>query len=951
MLRLYIMAAFMVICSAGLSLTGCSSPIVSKTGAPVFDPLVHDWPHTLSDIPPDADITYGQLENGLRYALRRNARPEKEAVIRFWVRAGSRNETPTTIGLAHYLEHMAFNGSENVPEGEMVKSLERLGLSFGADTNASTTYWRTEYRLNLPNVDTETLDYGFFIMRETADKLLIEDAAVARERGVIKAEEASGNTPGRKASRAYSNWVYPERRSTQFNVIGSPETLDSMTAEHLRAFYKTHYRPDRSLIVMVGDLPVSEMEARIKASFGDWQTGTQAPPDPDDGKNSRPELDAKVYADDELTAQVFLSDFSTSTYSADRQSTRREHFIRGYANAIVNQRLNKKSFSKDAPFLGANISYQVGKLNNTASASVSIKDDDWQAALTLIENEIRQALEFGFQQAEYDELIAQSRRRYTDAVNYAAKRHTNSLAKNIVSAFEGAHVTTSPEQALKRFENAASTISLEALEAAFKSMWADFKPFIWLEGPQVGTVTPDDISAAYASAQTRALSPPATREKLDFAYQNFGTPGKIVWRGRVEDFDIDQVRFENNVRLNMKTTDFEDNWIRIDVTIGEGWNVFPKDKPGLTGLAGSIALGGYEAHKASELSQIFAGKTIGLNLNIGTERLRFSGATNPEDVEDQFNIWAGLLTAPGYRKVWQQKFQENIEASFHTIDATPGGVAARDLGRIWANGDRRYGMVTKAEYLSYTLEDVRKVLQPLFDKGAIEIGVVGDFDKDKLIDIVGKTFGALPARRADFIENPAAFDITFPASGRVELTHTGAKNQGAIYMGWPTRADWSLERSRHYTILRRIMQNRLIDEVRENQGLSYSPSAGLSFQRLNTPFGYSSVSISADPKFFDAFEKTAKTLAAKIRAGGITQDELNRARKPVIESFERSAKENAAWQGLVLRSQTDPRGLEYRRSRLKAYSDMTTQDLDTYAKELFAPKSLHIVVITPENLK
>jgi len=156
-LRLYIMAAFMVICSAGLSLTGCSSPIVSKTGAPVFDPLVHDWPHTLSDIPPDADITYGQLENGLRYALRRNARPEKEAVIRFWVRAGSRNETPKTIGLAHYLEHMAFNGSENVPEGEMVKSLERLGLSFGADTNASTTYWRTEYRLNLPNVDTETL--------------------------------------------------------------------------------------------------------------------------------------------------------------------------------------------------------------------------------------------------------------------------------------------------------------------------------------------------------------------------------------------------------------------------------------------------------------------------------------------------------------------------------------------------------------------------------------------------------------------------------------------------------------------------------------------------------------------------------------------------------------------------------------------------------------------------
>jgi len=151
---------------------------------------------------------------------------------------------------------MAFNGSENIPEGEMVKSLERLGLSFGADTNASTTYWRTQYQLKLPNVDKETLDYGFFVMRETADKLLLDPEAVERERGVVKAEEAIGNTPGRKASRAYFKWAYPERRSTTFNVIGSPESLDAISADQLKSFYRQHYRPERSLIVMVGDLPV-----------------------------------------------------------------------------------------------------------------------------------------------------------------------------------------------------------------------------------------------------------------------------------------------------------------------------------------------------------------------------------------------------------------------------------------------------------------------------------------------------------------------------------------------------------------------------------------------------------------------------------------------------------------------------------------------------------------------
>ena len=933
---------------AGLTLAGCKAGTKDEAKV-LFDPLVHTWPHDLSDIPVDSDVKYGVLENGLRYALQTNGRPESEASLRFWVRAGSRNETDETLGLAHYLEHMAFNGSENVPEGEMVKSLERLGLSFGADTNASTTFNRTEYTLKLPEVDDETVDYALFIMRETADKLLIEQDAVDRERGVVKAEEARGNTPGRKAARVLSEFIYGDILSNRRPVIGKVETLDTISAEQLRAYYDVHYRPERAVIVLTGDFDIATMETKIKTVFGDWTNETAARADPDNGMTAHSGLVAKVYDDDELTTSISLIDSRASTYAMDSVATRRESFVRSYANAIVNQRIRKKLLEADATVRSASISYAVRKSGDLAYASASAKNDDWESALEIVDAEIRRALQYGFQQAEYDELMANSKRGLTDSANYAAKRRSGSLAGGVMGSFASGSVRVTPQYRLDSFETNSAAIALTDLEAEFKTMWQDFEPQIWLEGPKVEDVTPEDVLAFYKTATAKELAAPDQRQKRDFAYQDFGTPGKIKSKDQIEDFDIDTIVFDNNVRLNLKTTDFEDKWVRLSVTVGEGWNAFPKDQPGLTTLASSIALGGYEAHKVSELSEIFAGKQVGLNMSIGTERLVFGGSTNQDDVEDQLKAWTGLLTAPGYREEWIKKFQESIEASFHTIDSTPGGVASRDLGRIWANGDRRYGMLEKDEYLAMTLDDVRKVLQPTFDKGAIEIGVVGDFDKEAVIAAVAKTFGALPTRKETFDLIPEAFEIKFPAPARVNLTHTGEANQGAIYLAWPMDEEWTVERSRKYGMLRRIMQNRMTQVIREDMSLAYSPSARLNFSQNSVGYGYVSASMSADPQYFEAFEKAAKEIAAELRKGGITQDDLDRARKPVLESFQRSAKENGAWLGDVTRAQTDPEGLDNRRSRLAAYENMTPEELDKMAKELFNPKGLHLIVIGPEG--
>lgn len=935
--------------AASLALfSGCAPQ--EKADAPrLFDPLVDVWPQDLSDIPVDPDVVYGQLENGMRYALQTNTRPEGEAVVRFRISAGSKHETDETLGLAHYLEHMAFNGSENVPEGEMVKSLERLGLSFGADTNASTTFSRTQYMLNLPDVGDETVDFALFIMRETADKLLIEQDAVDRERGVVKAEEARGNTPRRDAGRAYNDFIYPDTLSRRRPVIGLPATLNTLSAPQLRAFYDTYYRPERALLVMTGDFDIETMREKITKTFGDWERGIDTPVDPDVGGVTRRDMDAQIYNDDELTTSLVMFDAKPSTYSGDSIARRRDNFVRNYANAIVNKRIQKQLLDSGAAVRSASIGYSSRRYGDQLSASASAKDDDWQSAIGLVDAEIRTALTYGFQQAEYDELLANSRRSLTDSANYAAKRRSSSLASSIVGSFAGSYVRTTPDQNLAFFEDNAASVSTSDLEKAFKTMWSDFAPLFWLEGPNVDGVTKAEILETYKTAHALPVAEPAERHKLKFAYQSFGAPGKVASTTHIEDFDIDQIVFENNVRLNLKKTDFEDKWVRMSVSVGEGWNAFPREKPALHTLAGAFSLGGYEAHKVNELSEIFAGKNIGVNMSVSSEHLSFSGSTNPDDVEDQLKAWTALLTNPGYRPEWKEKFTEGLKASFHTIDSTPGGVAARDLGRIWANGDPRFGYLPQEDYEAATLAEVKSVLAPIFKNGAIEIGVVGDFDKEAIINAVAKTYGALPKRKAVFDPIPEAFVLKFPKTGRVALTHTGADNQGAIYMGWPTHTGWTLDRSRRYSMIRRVFQNRMTEIIREDMGLTYSPSASLRYSRVNVDYGYMSASMTSDPQFFAAFEKAAQEIAADLRSGGITQDELDRARKPVMESFERSEKENGSWLGLVAYSQTDTDALDWRRSRVKAYTALTPADLDKAAKDLFDPSSLHVVVIGPES--
>ncbi|MEW6020415.1 MAG: pitrilysin family protein, partial [Pseudomonadota bacterium] len=298
------------------------------------------WPQAVSDVAADPDIRFGTLPNGMRYAIRRQTIPEGQAALRLRIDAGSLMEADDQQGLAHFLEHMAFNGSEAVPEGEMIKILERLGLAFGADTNASTGFDETIYKLDLPRTDEETIATSLMLLRETAMNLTIAPDAVDRERGIVLSEERARDNPPYRIYKARLGFMLPGQRLADRYPIGQVDVLRTAPASRIRDFYDSYYRPERALIVAVGDFDVAAMEARIAEAFGAWRGRGPAGSDPDLGAVARRGLEAYVAVEPGAAPALQLTWVRPADERMDAEALRREGLVERLGFAVVNRRLS-----------------------------------------------------------------------------------------------------------------------------------------------------------------------------------------------------------------------------------------------------------------------------------------------------------------------------------------------------------------------------------------------------------------------------------------------------------------------------------------------------------------------------------------------------------------------------------------------------------------------------------
>jgi zinc protease len=906
------------------------------------------WGFEASDLKPDPAVRFGMLANGMRYAIMANATPKGTASMRFHFNVGSLAEAEDQRGFAHFLEHMAFNGSTRVPEGEMVKLLERLGLAFGPDTNASTGFAETIYMLDLPQVGDSYIDTGLMLMRETASELTIDPKAVDRERGVILGEMRARYNFGLRQFLDAAAFNFPLSPLATRLPIGDETVLKTAPAQRIRDLYEMYYRPDRATLVVVGDIDPAAIETRIKARFSDWAAKRGTPREPVRGTvdAGRPRA-IGTFIDPDVPTSVTFTVAKPYRALRDTAETRRRNTIEALANGILNRRLAKLTRQADARFAGASAGGgDVLQIADTATISVTAKDRDWKAALAIGEQELRRALQHGFTDAELAEQIANTRTALRNAADQAGTRTSAALANAIVGTLDDGDVFTTPQSGLARFEAYAPSLTAQDVTGAFRAMWQGASPLIHVSHNAAIDGDTGAIAAQLEASMKVAVMPPAAEAKNAFAHTDFGPAGQVVADSRIADLDIRTVRFANNVQLNIKRTDFEKGRVRVSLRVGGGVLEFGQQPDGLVQLMGAFSAGGTAAHSADEIQSILAGRTVSAGFVPATDAFGGSAATTPDDLLVQLQLFAGLVSQPGFRAEGETQFRNAFSVVVPTLDTTPQGVATRDVGRIIANGDTRTGIPPLDELKKRSFAELRPVISNALARGHIEIGIVGDIDEDDAIAAVARTFGALPARAPD----RSGFNAvrTFPKKRTpITLTHGGKPDQGLVQVFWPTRDGFDIAERTRLDLLSAVMQVMLTDELREKMGATYSAAATSVASTVFKGYGYMSVSLTVEPaRMADVFGAIDR-IAAQLAASPPNADLIARARTPMLERIARGRRENAVWLSIVDEAQTMPGDLESFRRQEAVLSAVSDKQLQQAARRYLTTRSALRISIVP----
>ena len=945
-----------LIFAAGMAGTAQASAQPPAMAAVQTPEAAAPWAQERSDVPADTAVRYGRLANGMRYALLKNATPPGAASIRLRIAAGSLMEEDNQLGLAHFMEHMAFNGTTNVPENEMLRILERLGLAFGADTNASTGLDQTVYMLELPNTRDETVDPSLHILREMMSAALMAPDAIDAERGVIEGEIRTRDTPGLRVAKAQFALLAPGQRMANRLPGGDLNIIRTAPRDRFVSFYEAYYRPSRATIVIAGDFDVDAMEAKIHQNFGDWAGKGPNGPEPDLGQVAPRQSETKILVEPGTSSSIQINWIKAPDLSPDTIERRTRSIRRNLGLSILNRRLGEIGRQDNPPFIGAGGSYQsLFDSLDLGLLSVSFNPGAWKPALEAAEREQRRFVQFGITDQELQRSITDTRTALQNAVAAAATRSTPALASGLIGSVNNDAVFTAPQTNLDIFNRAVEGLTPAAVQAEAAKVFDGQGPLVLFVSPVPVEGGETAVTEALTASRATAVTARAADAELTWPYTDFGTPGTPSARAEIVDLGLTTVAFPNGVRLNIKPTDFRDDQILINIQTGIGELGLPTNQFSPMALASSVmGPGGLGKLSVDELNRVLSGRTYSVNAGMNTDSFSLSGATKPEDLQLQMQLLAASLTDPGLRAAPLEQLKGFFPQILAQLAATPAGAFQRDSGVLLASGDQREATPTAEQVSAITIEQIREGVRTGRASGPIDITIVGDVTVEAAVAAVASTFGALPAR-APAPTPPAGSDqrrFPAPTTEPVKMFHTGPAEQALAYIAWPTTDQiGDRTKSRQLSILSDVLQLRLNEEIREKLSIAYSPSSGASSSDVFKGYGSIYAIAETAPEKVGAFFEAIDGIAANLRDVPISEDELNRARRPAVEQLKKSMADNGYWLGQLGDAQRDPSSLDQTRNHVATLEAVTAADLQALAREYLQPNRAWRaeVIKQPEN--
>lgn len=908
------------------------------------------WLYRGSDIPPDPEWKFGELPNGLRYAIRKNGVPPGQVAIRVDIEAGSLMETDSERGFAHYLEHLSFRGSRHVTDGEAKRVWQRLGATFGSDTNASTTTTQTIYKLDLPSASPEGLDESLKILSGMMAGPTITPAEVDAERRTVLAEAREQFGAAFAAGEATRQLFFAGQPFASRSPIGTTPTLLAATPETLRAFHDRWYRPERTVVVIVGDAETALFEKLITKHFADWRGIGPSPADPDFGVPTPQPNNVVVTADPGLPLAINIAWQRPWKLKDDTIAYNQGKLVDLVATRLINRRLESRARAGGS-YLQAQLGQEdVSRSIDGTFVQIIPVGTDWAAAVRDVRAVIADALTTPPTQAE----IVREAGEFFSALQVGVETEQteagSKLADELVEAINIRETVASAEVARDVFQSMKDKITPAMILASTQRLFSGVGPRAALTLPAAEPGAEARL-AALLSEPVKADAVAARARPISFnALPKLGKPGKIVSRELHRELDLELIGFANGVKLVHFANPSESGKVYVTVRFGRGMQALPSDRATMAWAAPlALVAGGIGKLDQDALDRMTSGRKININFTTDEDAFVLRAQTRASDLGDQLRLMASKLAFPRWDAAPVIRARAAMLAGYDGYAAAPQAVLARDLGGLLHGGDPRWTTPDKAAIDALTPAGFRALWEPLLASGPIEVMVFGDADRDATIKAVAATFGAIRARRDAALLSPETRGPQ-PTPEPLKRTHKGPADQAAAVLAWPTAGGVDdVYESRKLELLALVFGDRMFDQLRESEGASYSPGVDSNWPTGMNSGGSFSVTAQLKPEGVDRFFTLSRAIATDLATNPPGADEIARAVKPFRERIARASTGSQFWMYNLTGVSFEARRIAALRTIMSDYGRITPAELQATAQRWLKPETSFSLIVMPEG--
>jgi zinc protease len=905
-------------------------------------------------LPFDPAVTRGTLPNGLHYYIRQNARPENRVSLQLAVKAGSVDEDDDQQGLAHFLEHMAFNGTTRFQPGELIAALEATGARLGPHVNAYTSFNETVYMFQLPTDREGLVETGMQALADFAGAIALDPKEIEKERGVVIEEWRGGLGAGSRIRDQQIPVLFHGSRYAERLPIGKPEILKSFTPERLRDFYTTWYRADRMAVVAVGDIDVAGIEALIRKEFGALPKPGSAPPSREYVVPLHDELLAKVATDPEATQSSVTLMRKRQREVEGTAGEYRDQLVERLAFQMLNERFDELSRKPDAQFLGAG-AYESGLSPTTSAVALgaNVQEGRILDGLAAVVIEANRVVEHGFGAGELDRAKKRIVAAYDRAHAERDKTESSTYVREYVSHFLEGEPSPGIEYERTLVQAFLPGITAGEVTAAARAMFDDTSRVIIAvspEKPDLEIPTEADLRTAVARAEKVAVTAWADDATTRELMASDPEPGVVTDRRELEQLGVTVVRFGNGVEAWLKPTDFKNDEVLYSLVSPGGASLAPPDLFYEATLSpAQVQLSGAGGHRAIELQRLLAGRIASASPTMSLSQHGISGGSNPANIETALQLMHLLFAEPGDDPDAFARIQKQLEAAFLNRERNPDNVFSEKVGEVNTGGHYTARPLTPDRIARLDRDAMVSFYGERFANAAdFTFFMVGAFSVDDVVPLVARYIGSLPSTG----ERTTTFrdvGMTFPEEIVRERVARGQEPRARTVVSFYAEPPLEEHEQSRVEAATDVLQIALRDILREELGETYNVSVGLVQQLPQRGAGRITVSFGGAPDRIDGMVDRVMQEVKRLQQDGPSEDLTTRAKETARRTWQTAQRQNGYWLGRLQSAKLldrDPHLILTREERIDA---ITPQNLHEMFKQYFPLDRYTVVTLVPEN--